>query len=364
MQRAREAIGAAYQTYQNIKEVRDAYVPSLPPRAVALPGSAPAKVIDAHGCILQRSFTVPAGTSLVFLTPPGCSTTIFTVQGILTSREKVRNVLNGSMTSIRAGNSEFFVDRRHAGERVGDMLLSFIHNLRSLFGVYDLPLHPSVLRATSSLSCPGNTKNKIDAAAAAHVHNHLDVTALSNKPATIRLSTLLRHLGPGTYVVAACRGPCSGVLNRVGQAASRLFPSLATSIMKNKANFKSKLSERDAAWFDAGLEQDARGGALDLNFKTGSRKVGARQAALESYRASRPKRKRSNNSNSNSNDDDNFNESTINKDALARDELENKLQSKLWKESWDRMNSAAKGRSARRIPPRVVAALKRNWNRH
>lgn len=143
--------------------------------------------ILTHGCLTGRTFKVPAGKSVIVLTPPGQISTLLN-NSWLRHPEDVNRIVVGH---LRPGGGKAYVKRFDAGQEIPDMRLmedagdpdrnEFGKRWES--GVYKLPLtaqdfHPGRLRLKRVADFP--------------------IIRAS-------LSRLLNELPPGKYIVGGCR---------------------------------------------------------------------------------------------------------------------------------------------------------------
>ena len=185
-----------------------------------LPGSLPKKLnsakphlIVAHGCSLNSYFTLPAGTRLVYLVPPACDMQASSQTALMRTPGVLDKVLDyGGPSSVRVRDTTYTVQRYGYGARVLDQVLTFSHDT-GYAGVFALPLHLDVTAGGFGAATASASARIV---AEAKRHELTGLNYLRNPDAF--LSEYLALLGPGTYVIAACRGLCT---NSVTTGAER-----------------------------------------------------------------------------------------------------------------------------------------------
>ena len=200
-----------------------------------------ALAISAHGCIREfESYTVPKDINLIFVSPPGCFTYLHQLRKLLESKESVKKLFDPSISSVHG----YLIDRVQGGTKISNMTFQFLHNV-DLMGVYAVPLQSKgILGYTSEKTYKGNSYEKL--AGLMHVYDLLNINSLQNNtssPAEISLKALLEYLGPGTYIIASCRAPCSSRVGSLISGVSRKLSFLKTSMAQNEDRFRATLPE-------------------------------------------------------------------------------------------------------------------------
>lgn len=201
-----------------------------------------ALAIFAHGCIREfESYTVPKDINLIFVSPPGCFTYAHQLRSLLESKEIVKNLFDPSIPSVHG----YLIDRVQGGTKISNMTFQFIHNL-GLMGVYTVPLQSKGILGYISEKhmCKGNSYEKMTGLM--HKYDLLNINSLQNNtssPAEISLKALLEYLGPGTYIIASCRAPCTSRVGSLISGVSRKLSFLKTSMAQNEDRFRATLPE-------------------------------------------------------------------------------------------------------------------------
>ncbi len=198
-------------------------LPSVPSTRLNSRG---AHLIVSHGCTLNAFFTLPTETRLVYLVPPSCDMAVSSQATLLRTPGVLDQILRfEGPTSFRVRSKEYFVQRYGPGDRVLDQLLTFAHDTGHA-GVFRLPLHPNVVAGSFGQSL---ASARVVGAASNHELTKLTYT---REHANAFLSEYLRFLGPGTYVIAACRGSCD---DRVTTNIQRRFGSQSPISLERNA---------------------------------------------------------------------------------------------------------------------------------
>ncbi|KAK9827100.1 hypothetical protein WJX74_006425 [Apatococcus lobatus] len=157
------------------------------------------RAIAAHGSLTGEIMKVPAGKSVIVLTPPGhTSTTLNNL--FLRTKEDVNRLVVGH---LRPGNQDIYVKRFDAGQRMPDMSLAGDHRhgvkegnggKRMETGVYKLPF-----------TAADFARRKVEGGVVGGGVER--ISALPDHPvsASVALSTLLANLPDGKYIVTGCR---------------------------------------------------------------------------------------------------------------------------------------------------------------
>lgn len=197
--------------------MRNKYFESLPQTLATPLNAARAYLIVAHGCSMNAHFTLPRGTRLVYLVPPSCDMSVESQPALVRNPFILEKILDfRGPTSFRSGSTEYLVQRYEPGARVLDQVLTFSHDT-GYAGVYKLPLHRDVIAANFNRFAPSV------AATLAAAAQDQELTKLNYaRDPNVFLSEYLNLLGPGTYVLAACRGSCTnsvttGIEARLGR---------------------------------------------------------------------------------------------------------------------------------------------------
>lgn len=162
-----------------------------------------AHLIVAHGCSMNSHFTLPAATRLVYLVPPACDMDVSSQTALVTTPAVLSQILDfGGPSSMRARDTTYTIQRYGYGARVLDQVLTFSHDT-GYAGVFELPLHRSVVVGKFGVATAASSAMIL---ARAREHELTKLDYLQNP--SIFLSDYLKFLGPGTYVIAACRGLC------------------------------------------------------------------------------------------------------------------------------------------------------------
>ncbi len=194
--------------------------------------------IVAHGCIIEHeSYTVPKDINLIFVSPPGCYSHTIQFTELLGKKERIKRLLDPSIPDVQG----YLVDRVRGGTTISNMLFDFRHNL-GLMGVYAVPIHPHVLFLRKLGPEGYDNHNKIKLQSLMHKYDLLDINSLYDFSNHVRISikALLEHLGPGTYIIATCRAPCTAA-GRFISSVSRKIPFLKTPFAKNENRFRATL---------------------------------------------------------------------------------------------------------------------------
>jgi hypothetical protein len=196
------------------------YFMPLPAPARAALNAKKAHLIVAHGCSMNSHFTLPAATRLVYLVPPACDMDVSSQTALVTTPAALSQLLDffGGPSSMRARDTTYTIQRYGYGARVLDQVLTFSHDT-GYAGVFELPLHRSVVAGKFGAQTAASSAMLL---ARAREHELTKLDYLQNP--SIFLSDYLRFLGPGTYVIAACRGLCG---NTATTGAQRTLGSLS-----------------------------------------------------------------------------------------------------------------------------------------
>ena len=169
-----------------------------------------AYIIKAHGAMLPERFTLPSDKHVVYLTPPTCKALAIPKATFMGNRNTVRKVLDPMTTYINSDEGKQYIHHILPGESTQDHMLTFDHD-HGLRGVYKLPLHPNVFLMSAAKSLNGVNHSAALRVQASAERHQVKPEAYPRFRYQMKLSELLKKLGPGTYVVGACRGiPSSG----------------------------------------------------------------------------------------------------------------------------------------------------------
>lgn len=135
------------------------------------------RLVHYHGFLNGRSKRVPPGTSLIFMCDVGRAMRAVPALAMFTTSDCQRIVV-GRMTP---GGHRLFIHRYNGGETYPDLDLE--KDFQHPCGVFRLPLRPQDVDAYSGISAPS-------------LYRNVDKTTLS---------AVVRDIGPGKYIVLACR---------------------------------------------------------------------------------------------------------------------------------------------------------------
>jgi hypothetical protein len=156
-----------------------------------------ARLINAHGTMLNNVKNVPKNTVIIFLSNPGYCTSLLlarsTYHDFFETRENLNKFLNGKVPNNRIYASNVKNRTHVTGDKYRDMSLTFFNkSYKGLAYVRKLPL------STQQHVLPHYWEFN-------RVPKFAETLGPIRRGTQTKLSEVIRNVGPGVYIVASCR---------------------------------------------------------------------------------------------------------------------------------------------------------------